>query len=346
MAEKTKTKDRQAQSKTWLVGVVAVICVIAAGGWLLFRTSTPKAPGNTIASNEPIGVVDTEEVLKAHSSYGKLKELRESYRSMAEELAVLKEQNMKLRAPEAQKRPFDEATVQKLHQKEITTKGELMEELKAAEKKKRQELEVAWQKERKETNDEYLNEILNIRLKLDNADMMKLSKETRQQLAERMQILQHERGLKQRDINRKYEGMISEHIAGLAEEKGIAREEALALFYEDVKTYELRKRSEAQRRNVEEIQKNLLKSIERQQKIIAEQTMLAGKEAELNVLEGKMLEDIAGKASKLAVIHHLQMILAVTKDDDKLAGKEMSLPVVINVKAIDLTKELIKELRQ
>lgn len=346
MAEETKTENRQAQSKTWLVGAAAVIFAAVVAGWLFFRNSAPVPAKKTAASQETIGVVDAEEALKAHSSYGKLKELRESYRSLAAELAALKEQNMKLQAPEAQKRPFDDAAEQKLHQKEITTRGELMEELKAAEKKKRQELDAAWQAERKETNDEYLNEILNIRLKLDNADMMRLSKETRLQLAERMKTLQQERGLKQRDINRKYEEQISEHIAGLAEQKGIAREEALALFYDDVKTYELRKRSEAQRRNVEEIHKNLLKSIERQQKIISLQTMLAGKEAELNVLEGKMLEDIAGKASKLAVMHHLAIILAMSSENSKVSAKEATMPAVVNVKAIDLTKELVKELRQ
>lgn len=332
------------QTSTWLIGAAAVLIAALVGGWLVFR-SPSDAPADKPSSNA-LAVINTEAALKEHASYSKLKELRASRDQLAAELAAEKQRNLKLFAPDANKRPFDDAFSQKLHQKKITTHGELMEELKKAEKKKRQELETEWQAERKEVNDIYLNEILNIRLKLDNADMMRLSKETREAMIARMQTLQQERGQKQIAVNRKYEAKISEYIAGLAEEKGIDREEALALFSEDIRTYELRKRSAAQKRNVEEIQKRLVDSMQSRQRLMAKRTELAAKEAELNVLEGRMLNDIAGKASKLAVVHHLSAILAISPDENKSGKTERTYPTVINVNAKDLTQELIKELRQ
>ena len=340
-----RKRTAKKQSRTWLVGALTVLLIMLAAGWFVFcRRSVPAGQPEKITA--AIAVIDTEAALKAHSAYDKLKKLRDERNRLSAELAAEKRQNLKLLAPEAKKRPFDDAVKQKLRQKEITSYGEVMEELKKAERKKRDELEKEWQAERKEVNDTYLNEILNLRLKLDNADMMRLPKETRIAMVERMHTLQQERGRKQLEVNRKYEAILADYLGRLAEEKGLARDEVLAAFSEDIEMYELRKRSAAQKRNVEEIQKNLIDSMQRQQRLIAKRTELAAKDAELNVLEGKMLNDIAGKASKLAVIHHLTAILAVSSPDLQLEGKEITYPTVINVNADDLTKELVKELRQ
>ena len=324
------------QSKTYLVGAAALVIAAIMGWWLIGRG--PDKPAVSEAG-EAIAVVRVEKVMQAHKSYGKLKELRQQEKTITDELGELRSLSLSLLAPQAARQPFEHAVLQKTRQKEIAAHGALMEELRAAEKKKRAELEPKWLAARAELNASYMNAILNIRLKIDNADNMKLKPEGVELLKQQLEKLREERAVKQYSLDRRYEREISDYIAGLAAERGVMIDGTLADFSSDVRTAEMRKRSAAQKRNVEQIQKNLLQSIERQQKMIAKKAALKAKKAEIAVIEEHILADISSRATKLALLKRLSLIIgSVPREENG------GFPAVINIKAIDLTDELIKEL--
>ena len=73
---------------------------------------------------------------------------------------------------------------------------------------------------------------------------------------------------------------------------------------------EMRKRSEAQMRNLDAIQKNMLDATELRMRIQDTKNAIRAKEKELLAVEGGMTTDLASMAAKLAVRHHLSVVYA------------------------------------
>lgn len=343
MAQQEEKREGQSETKKYLVGLIAL--AFFAGFAFYFFTRSQDAPAanrENEAKREAIAVVDVFEAMKAHKDYDKFSKLIAEKEAIENELSAQKALSLSLHAPNASKKAFDEAASQKIHRKEIETLGEMFEELREAQAAKRAELEPAWRAEQREINDSYMNAIFNLRLKIENADTMRLKPEAVELLRQQMEALQDERSEKLQAANRKYETMLDEYLANLAAEKGVDRELVLAEFSADTETREMRRQSVAQRRNVEEIRKNLFESIERQQRIIKLKSDLAAKEAETSVTEKMLLNDISSKAAKLAILRSLSTIIAVSSKE----GEAGEYPTVINITADDLTKELIAELNK
>ena len=348
--------SRSAESgrKPLFVGLLSLI--VLGGivlGWLFVHPGdkvSPPATDPSAQSAEESGVVRLGEVVRKHPEYGTLLRLRGEHAQLSDALARGERQLLKMTAPDAIKKPFDDAVDQKKKQVLIKEYGEFMEKLAEAEKAKREETRALYDAARGEINAAYFNEIFNTQLKIDNADVMRLSEETVADLKRHLENLQRERGRHLYDLHLKYEAEIRAFKEALAAEHGVSLAALEQETDERLRAEEMRKRSEAQARNLEALQKNMLDSVELRMRLTEIRTALRAKEQEITALEDGLTLELAGKAAKLAVLHHLSIVYAspVTAGlpiagvgTDPAAGLR-----VVGVTAVDLTEELIKEIEK
>ena len=348
--------SRSAESgrKPLFVGLLSLL--VLGGivlGWLFFHPGdkvSPPAADPSAQSSEESGVVRLGEVVRKHPEYGTLLRLRGEHAQLSDALARGERQLLRMTAPDAIKKPFDDAVDQKKKQVLIKEYGEFMEKLAEAEKTKREETRALYDAARGEINAAYFNEIFNTQLKIDNADVMRLSEETVADLKRHLENLQRERGRHLYDLHLKYEAEIRAFKEALAAEHGVSLAALEQETDERLRAEEMRKRSEAQARNLEALQKNMLDSVELRMRLTEIRTALRAKEQEITALEDGLTLELAGKAAKLAVLHHLSIVYAspVTAGlpiagvgTDPAAGLR-----VVGVTAVDLTEELIKEIEK
>lgn len=355
MADEKKPETGGAEkknSKVRLIGGAALLCVVAAGGWLLTNQSKSAIP-STVSTASATGVIDVKKAMQAHNAYGQLAALREERERMAGDLAIAQRMLIKLLAPKAEKEPFDAAVRQKSRTEAVHAHGAAMERLNAAEAAEREATKSMLEAARDEINAEYFNEIFNIQLKLDNAKAMRLSEADIEALKERLHDLQMERGRRQIAMWQAYEAKIKEHRAELAAQEGIREAENSAQTTEQFRAQEAAKQSVAQARNLDMMQKKMLDTSKLQARIQERTLALKAKDKEIASLENQVLKEIAGKAAKLAAIHHLSIIYAapVTNTYTLPAGirqvgaERPATARIIAVNAQDVTDELIRELQ-
>ena len=354
MGSTGESRSADGGRKPFFVGLLSLLVLGGiAGGWLWLHPGgkVPPPPTETAAkSMEDAGVVRLGEVVRKHPEYGTLLRLRGEYAELSESLAQGERQLLKMTAPDAIKKPFDDAVEQKKKQVLIKEHGEFMEKLAEAEKAKREETRALYEAARNEINAAYFNEIFNTQLKLDNADIMRLSDETIADLKRHLENLQRERGRHQYELHQKYEAEIRAYKEALAAEHGVS----LAALEQDtderLRAEEMRKRSEAQARNLDALQKNMLDAVELRMRLSEVRTALQAKEREIAALEDGLTLDLAGKAAKLAVLRHLSIVYAspVTAGlpiagvgTDPAAGLR-----VVGGTAVDLTEELAREIEK
>ncbi|WP_462332654.1 hypothetical protein [Schwartzia sp. (in: firmicutes)] len=338
-------------SNTRIIGGAVLLFLLLAGVWFFLGNKQPQKTAPAVSSNEA-GIIDVKKALQAHNAYGQLAALREERERMAVDLAIARRMVVQLLAPKAEKGPFDAAVRQKARTEEIHMHGEGIERLDAAEKAEREATKGMLESARDEINAEYFNEIFNIQLKLDNAKAMRLSKETVEELKERLRELQIERGQKQIALWKAYEAKIREHRAELAAQQGIKEAEHLSGTTERLRAEEAAKQSAAQARNMDAMQKNMLDASMIRARIQEKTLALKAKDQEIAALESHMLKEIAGKAAKLAAIHHFTVIystqavnLASLKAGEFRGGMLQSGTAhVVAGTAQDITDELIREL--
>ena len=198
---------------------------------------------------------------------------------------------------------------------------------------------------------EYLSDITNIRLKLDNADVLGLSQEAVLSLAAQLEQLQKERGEKQQAVWEQWEAEIKEYaqqsVKGSMEElRGQA-----AATREQLEAEAVRRRSEAQARDVQAMEAQM-QAAQRFQKAVERQRTLEEKEQEILSLESHMFNDVAGKTAKLAILHHFTLVVAnpatcteyLIPWENRVGVPPERFAKVIASGAEDITQELIEEL--
>ena len=345
--------NRSAESsrKPLFVGLLSLL--ILGGivlGWLFFHPGDTVSPPPAETAAEQAGVVRLDEVVRKHPDYGTLLRLRGEHAQLSESLARGERQLLKMTAPDAIKKPFDDAVEQKKKQVLIKEYSEFMEKLAEAEKAKREETRAWFEAARNEINAAYFNSIFNTQLKIDNADIMRLSDETVADLKRHLENLQRERGRHLYDLHLKYEAEIRAYKEALAAEHGVSLAALEQETDERLRAEEMRKRSEAQARNLDALQKNMLDSVELRMRLTEIRTALRAKEQEITALEDSLTLDLAGKAAKLAVLHHLSIVYASPLTSglpiagvgtDPVAGLR-----VVGGTAVDLTEELTKEIEK
>ena len=342
-----ESRPTEGGRKPLLVGLLTLALIGGvAGGWLWLHPAGETDPASAVepASTEA-GFIRLGEAAKAHPDYNTLLRLRMEREELAVKLAREERRLLAMTAPDAIKKPFDDAVEQKKKQALLEEHRSFLEKLAEAEKSKREETRALYEAARNEINAAYFNEIFNTQLKLDNADVMRLSDETIADLKRHLEDLQRERGRHQYELHQKYEAEIRAYKESLAAEHGISLAALDASTDERLRAEEMRKRSEAQVRNLNELQKNLLDATELRIRIQESKSALRAKDRELAALENGLAAELAGKAAKLAALHHLSVIYAapiasaVPAADDPFPDL-----CVVGVTALDLTDELAKEI--
>ena len=335
-----------------LAGLAAAVSLIILGAWL-FRIHVHQ-PSAKPTEKSVIGMVDLQKALKEHNAYSQLDGLRKEYQTMAADLAMDNQEEY-IFAPQVDAQPFMDAAEQKQALQNVDDRGRLMAQLREAEKAQRAATQPAYQAEKDEIDASYLNEIFNIRLKLDNAQSMRLSQDDIDTLQTRLMDLQHERGQRQYALDAKYEASIRSFVQGIAARNDAQLRGMGAQNMAKLQSEEAKKQTAAQERDTNLMQQKLQDSAQRGQRIAQKKADLQAKKKEIEALEDHMLKEIAGKASKLAILHHLTLILANpaanVQYDNRLGTqpnpaiqKNRYLPVV-SVDTLDLTDELIDELQ-
>ena len=336
--------------KAAVIGFLTLV-ILAASVFAWIRLHPERNPETAPAEKnelEESGFVRLGQAAKQHPSYGTLLRLRGEQAQLAEVLAGQQKRLLALTAPDAINKPFDDAVEQKKKLELAKENQAFLEQLEAAEKEKREETRALYEAARNEINAAYFNEIFNTQLKLDNADIMRLSEETVADLKRHLENLQRERGRHQYELYRKYEAEIQAFKEDLARQHGIDLAVMEQAADDRLRAEEMRKRSEAQVRNLDAIQKNLLDATELRMRIQDTKNALRAKEQELSAMETGMTTELASAAAKLAVRHHLSIVYAspvaadlpaIGKDDDASGGF-----FVVGGTAKDLTEELAQEI--
>lgn len=328
----------------------ALLLVLAGAAGVHFFTA-PSDNVAPVAEAPVMGVLDLQQAAGAHPDYGRLVELQQEIGRLEAELSL-----GELRAALPEVKPdeelFMEAAGQKQRLEAIERHEQLVEELNALAEKKRQELKPQLEAERREVSQPYLNEVMNLRIKLDSADVLGLTREQVQEMLLRIDELQEKRRAALDKLNAEQEARFRELMEGesagpLSELRRLEEESRKQAQQEEIE------RSLAvQERNTREMQQ-ALSPVQEKISSAKKKALLEAKKIQQQQLREKIYNDIAGRAAKLAIMHGLTLILS--SPADSLRGIEYEkmqqgvwqpdLLPVLNVNTLDLTEEMLQEMK-
>lgn len=335
--------------KQVLAGAAVVLMSLCAlWAYLMWQPPQPEA-----VTEEPvIGVLDMQQLIKAHPDYDRLQEVQQEIGRLENALA-LEDINIPKASPVPDKELFQESVYQKTRLDSLSRHAQLVQQLNALAEQKRQELKPQYEAERQAAGQKYLNEILNLRIKMDSADVLGLNSEQVQEMQAKINQLQQQRSqvleaLSQEQEERFRQLMAQEAAGPMAELKRLE-----AQTKQEFQQAELNKELAVQTRNVQAMEQ-AVSPVESKIKSAKRRALLEGRRLQLKQIQDKIYNDIAGRAAKLAIMHKLTLILASPADnlrgidyENLAAGKwEPVLSPVIGVNTLDLTEEMLQEMKQ
>ena len=345
---KEKEEPVQVDRKTVkraMLGLGLVLLVIVSAAMLLVYKSD-KAP--SLTSQEPVvGILDMQALISLHKEYPQLQALESEVVQLQAALyaqsvipAFTSENNAEV--------SMDETADQRAKFDQLIRHSELRKELTADAERIRQEMAPEFSAEQDALNKPYLNELLNLRIKMDNAQVLGLSEETVKDMEESLNSLQTERqGKLQALLADQNQRLIAEQRKQSAGK--IAKVEAEdAQASKTLQNAALSQELSLQDRNNKAMEQALT-PIQQRLSMARKTALLETKKLALAQLQDKIYRDIAGRAAKLAIIHHLTLILAQpTNDSINEKGNLNQLPgvamPVIGINTIDLTEEMKQEI--
>lgn len=336
--------------KRQVLAGAAVVLVSLGALWAYLMWGAVKP--ETVVAEPVIGVLDMQQLIKAHPDYGRLQEIQRDIDHLENALA-LEDIKLPQAAPTPEKELFQEAADQKSRLDSLARHDQLVHQLNALAEEKRQELRPKFEAERQEAEQKYLNEMLNLRIKIDSADVLGLTSEQVQEMQVRIESLQQQRGqvvvqLSQEQEERFRQLMAQEAAGPMAE---LQRLEAQTK--QELQQAELDKELEVQNRNAQAMEQ-AVSPVESKINTAKKRALLEGRKIQLRQIQDKIRNDIAGRAAKLAIMHKLTLILASPADnlrgidyENLGAGKwEPALSPVIGINTLDLTEEMLQEMKQ
>lgn len=339
---------------------LTVLVLLAAGGAMLLRSfllDTAPAARQEAAS---VGLIDIREVLAAHPDYERLQALRED--------ALTLELSLKARAaaptltvepPRTEEQPFEDSVWQKNAQTVIGARVQLSREARAEQDRYREETRADYEARRDALDAEYLNAILNLNLKLDNQKEMHHPWEKEEDLAaERagweaeLDALKQERGARQRALREEWEARIAAHVQQVMAPRIAAWDAQSRQALAQQQSEALAGQARAQARNAALMEQQMKLSAE-VQKHLQERELLAADRQAITALETHIYHDIAGKAAKIAILHHFELILATPMQNlaaifpgrDSLTWETPAYGDVLGLGTEDVTDELVAEIK-
>lgn len=332
--------------------------ILAGGACLLLLLAVflfmPRHEGTEESSD--IGTMRIEEVLAAHPSYAQLQELRAEERSL-----TLLVRDMpappEIKPPEAEAAPFDDSVWQKNAQTVISTRVELERERKRLAEVYRKQTEADYEARKKAIDDEYLNAILNINLKIDNQRAMHGPRVSEEELAAERAVwerdreeLKRERGARQMALYREWQAQIRARVAARIEPQQAAWTRRAQETIDAQKAEAERLQKEAQSRNADEMER-ALKEREENSAAAKRALRLAAVRNEADALEAQIWRDVRSRAAKLAIMHHFSLVLASPEESAgaslpaaELFAVRCFAPLIANT-ATDVTAEMVHEMQ-
>ena len=165
--------------KRQVLAGAAVVLVSLGALWAYLMWGAVKP--ETVVAEPVIGVLDMQQLIKAHPDYGRLQEIQRDIDHLENALA-LEDIKLPQTAPTPEKELFQEAAGQKSRLDSLARHDQLVHQLNAMAEKKRQELRPKFEAEHQEAEQKYLNEMLNLRIKIDSADVLGLTPEQVQEI--------------------------------------------------------------------------------------------------------------------------------------------------------------------
>ena len=336
--------------KRQVLAGAAVVLVSLGALWAYLMWGAVKP--ETVVAEPVIGVLDMQQLIKAHPDYGRLQEIQRDIDHLENALAL---ENIKLpqTAPTPEKELFQEAAGQKSRLDSLARHDQLVHQLNAMAEKKRQELRPKFEAEHQEAEQKYLNEMLNLRIKIDSADVLGLTPEQVQEMQVRIESLQQQRGQVVAQLTKEQEERFRQLMAQEAAGPMAELQRLEAQTKQELQQAELDKELEVQNRNAQAMEQ-AVSPVESKINTAKKRALLEGRKIQLRQIQDKIRNDIAGRAAKLAIMHKLTLILASPADnlrgidyENLGAGKwEPTLSPVIGINTLDLTEEMLQEMKQ
>lgn len=347
------------------VGMLALI----GGGLYFYKTSEPPAKPVETKIEKPapkesqgFGIIDIEKIQEAHPDGAYLNDLR------ATELRLRLELNEAMRIvelpkptpPETDEKIFDEAAWQKNAQIIISQLAELESRRKAAAEEYRKKSEPRYLEERDRVRGEYMNEQLNIQIKLQNADNLHLTQEQINELQQRLDEVEFQRNQVQKGLLEKWMAEIKKYAEDSVAEDEVRLKAEYERLRAEVEAQSQKKKSDVTERN-KKLMEDSLREMEnrqiRRKELLTELTEVGRERAEL---EKKILDSIVDKATMLAAVYRLEMVFVKRSpdNDDKIlprhidwnfnlkSPEKVGAVIFPSKEARDLTNDLIKEMNR
>ncbi len=365
MAETETEKDQQKKpdkhnkrSRRIFVGAMVALAFVLLGAWLAREFIIPKPVPKQQAEVADTGLIDWQQVLAAHPDY-------EKYTALQAECDLLEwESNdigelIELKPPKLAEDPFKESVWQKNAADVIGSRAELERKAQRLREEYKNSTKEDFEARRQAIDAEYLNAILNLNIKLDNQESMhnaldskeSIAQEREEWLSQRSQ-LQAERGRRQYEMWQAYKQEIEAYVQKILGPELTKWRESLPELKNQQMAAALQKQSEADSRNAETLQKQQEAAVKIQQRLEKRQ-LLVEKKSELAALEAHIFNDVAGKAAKVAILHHFTMILVHHPQSlysflPKTAGVTDTASrdsIAIGITTEDVTAEIVQEMK-
>jgi len=308
----------------------AVCLLLLLFGVYSVRQHFAKPPVTAPSSEYTIGVMDLKKAMNEHPRYADLTKLREQRNALAAAAEVKTAFSFANPLPEVPVKPFDDGAEQKANQQKAQKLLEYERNLQAKEQELRSSLESQRRADKKAVSESYLNAIFNGTLKLDNAASLRLTDAQQKEIQDAINDLKRQRGAKVRAIDWQYEKQIADQIDFLRQQYAVQLQMAVVQDGQKFSAEAAAKQTEAQLRNAAAMQRGMENTADGFAAGEKNRAALEAKDREINALEDLIIKEIAGKAAKAAILHHLEYIFANP---------------FVNVSALDVTDEVIEELK-
>lgn len=350
--ENKENADEEKQPKTdkrifFAIVAALLIIFILICGYIAHIINAPKKETSTAAQKPTIGIIRIKDAIKSHKSYADIEKLKSDYESVITEIMALSAPT-EIKLPEVEDELFKDSARQKLSQTIVDKIAALEEKRRAAVEKYAKDTEPAYEQRRAEIDARYLTVIADLRMKLDNSDILRLSDAKINELSEQLTNLQHERGDAQDALKAEREQDIYNYgekvIKEMSGEIATVDKEAQKLMSEATL-----KESEVMERNMRLLEEST--GADRIIKIKEKESELEKLREEIAEKEEQVLADIAGIAAKYALQKELDLVITDTGINIKTllpaefrSADNEKYSRVITLNTLDITDDIIQDL--
>ena len=354
--EEGKTKGQR--GRNIIIGVIVALVFIFSGAWLTREFIIPKAPLPTGQEMADTGLIDWQQVLQAHPDYDKLTALQTECELLELEINDVGD-ILSVKPPQLMEETFKESVWQKNAADVIGGRAELERKMKKLRDEYKKNTEEDYKARRQAIDEEYLNAILNLNIKLDNQESMHNPLDSKASIAEEREAwlqersrLQAERGKRQYELWQTYKAEIEAYVQKEMGPELAAWRAQLPQLREQEMAAALKTKTDADKRNAEALQKQQELALQVQERL-AKRQMLVEKKADLAALQAHIFNDVAGKAAKIAIMHHFTLILVhhpqtLASFMPEAAKADPLLPkdsIAIGITTQDVTGEIVQEMK-